>query len=278
MARLRSPGYPSATLETSLQYVEKIYSLNRVNPIDRNSAAISMGYSRTSGASDKMIANLSHYGLVEKAGKGEIKVTQLAEDILRPENDRSKKEALRKAAFNPQLFDSLQERFPDGHFSPDALKNVLARMGYQEKAIEPASKAYMDTCAYLKQLNAYESYDSPQSIDVESAQPEQLEKGFGVMDNVESMSAGVHPDVIAKPMPQFAGGSPEWEESQNERVVYCEEGEPGHYLKLVASGELDDYLLEAIEDFVKRQRKRLQMEVNKTVEPSDRFNVRTLEE
>ena len=32
---------------------------------------------------------------------------------------------------------------------------------------------------------------------------------------------------------------------------------PGQYLKLVASGEVDDTTLEALEDCVKRQRKRL---------------------
>lgn len=42
-----------------------------------------------------------------------------------------------------------------------------------------------------------------------------------------------------------------------ERLVFSEEGEPGQYLRLVASGEITDYLLEALEDYVKRQRKRL---------------------
>lgn len=44
---------------------------------------------------------------------------------------------------------------------------------------------------------------------------------------------------------------------EDERVVFIEEGRPGQYLKLIASGEVDDGLLEALEDYVKRQRKRL---------------------
>ena len=44
---------------------------------------------------------------------------------------------------------------------------------------------------------------------------------------------------------------------EGERVAFTEELEPGNYLKLVASGDLNDFLLEALEDFVKRQRKRL---------------------
>jgi hypothetical protein len=42
-----------------------------------------------------------------------------------------------------------------------------------------------------------------------------------------------------------------------ERVVFTEENNPQQYLKLVASGEVDDTLLEALGDYVKRQRKRL---------------------
>ncbi|MFZ5784186.1 MAG: hypothetical protein ACOY4R_28660 [Pseudomonadota bacterium] len=42
-----------------------------------------------------------------------------------------------------------------------------------------------------------------------------------------------------------------------ERVVFTEEGKPSQCLKLIASGDVYDGLLEALEDFVKRQRKRL---------------------
>ena len=42
-----------------------------------------------------------------------------------------------------------------------------------------------------------------------------------------------------------------------ERVVFVEESGPSQYLKLVANGELDETMLEALEDYVKRQKKRL---------------------
>ncbi len=45
---------------------------------------------------------------------------------------------------------------------------------------------------------------------------------------------------------------------EGERVVFTEETDPQTYVKLVASGIVDDSLLEALEDYVKRQRKRLQ--------------------
>jgi hypothetical protein len=46
-----------------------------------------------------------------------------------------------------------------------------------------------------------------------------------------------------------------------ERIVFTEENNPLQYVKLVASGDVDATLLDAIEDYVKRQKKRLLMGV-----------------
>jgi hypothetical protein len=48
-----------------------------------------------------------------------------------------------------------------------------------------------------------------------------------------------------------------------ERIVFAEESDPQNYLKLIASGEVDETMLEALEDFVKRQKKRLEREAGK---------------
>jgi glucose/arabinose dehydrogenase len=42
-----------------------------------------------------------------------------------------------------------------------------------------------------------------------------------------------------------------------ERIVFTEESNPHNYLKLVASGDVDEMMLEALEDYVKRQKRRL---------------------
>ena len=42
-----------------------------------------------------------------------------------------------------------------------------------------------------------------------------------------------------------------------ERIVFVDESGPGRYLKLIANGEPDETMLEALEDYVKRQKKRL---------------------
>lgn len=42
-----------------------------------------------------------------------------------------------------------------------------------------------------------------------------------------------------------------------ERIVFTEESNPQSYLKLIASGDVDETMLEALEDYVKRQKRRL---------------------
>ena len=45
-----------------------------------------------------------------------------------------------------------------------------------------------------------------------------------------------------------------------ERVVFTNETNPQNYLKLVASGDVDGTMLEALEEYVKRQKRRLGIE------------------
>ena len=49
--------------------------------------------------------------------------------------------------------------------------------------------------------------------------------------------------------------------ADNERVVFVEESEPNQYLKVVASGEVDEIMLDALSDYVKRQKRRLGVSV-----------------
>jgi hypothetical protein len=48
-----------------------------------------------------------------------------------------------------------------------------------------------------------------------------------------------------------------------ERIVFTEESNPQSYLKLIASGDVDETMLEALEDYVKGQKKRLERDAGK---------------
>jgi len=165
----RSPRYPSDSLQDALERVRAVFEADRQNPIDRSTVAHHMGYSGISGASDKTISNLMQYGLLERIGKGEVRVSRLAVDILHPEPGSTGAEELAEAAFKPKLFADLKSRF-DQTPSREALKSYLKREGFLERAINPIASAYLDTCHYLEQ-NGANDFGIPSEGDVEELVP-----------------------------------------------------------------------------------------------------------
>lgn len=177
MARVHSPGYPNTSLPKALAHARSIHAADRRNIIDREAAVKHMGYSGQSGAADKALASLAHYGLVEKAGKGQTRVTQLAVDILHPDTQEQRKKALAEAAYTPSIFAEIRERFQDGHPSESALRSWLVRENFLDRAIGPVVSSYMETLRYLEQEGAFES-GGPSHIDTaESNHPNTSDRG-----------------------------------------------------------------------------------------------------
>ena len=79
--------------------------------------------------------------ITEKTGKGEIRVSRLALDIVCPDPTDADAEsrAIRTAGTNPQVFKDIRARFP-GHVSEDSLRNYLIREGFNNIAIPPLSR------------------------------------------------------------------------------------------------------------------------------------------
>ncbi len=150
MARVQSPGYPNVALPKAINIVRKIFEADRRNPIDREVAARHIGYAGLSGASDKTLASLAHYGLTEKTGKGEIRVSQLAVDILHPNKPQDRSDALLEAAFKPQVFKDIRARFSGDTVSEAALKSYLIRENFLDRAVGPVIQAYMETTRFLE--------------------------------------------------------------------------------------------------------------------------------
>jgi len=244
MARMRSPNYPAIPLGQAIELVKEIHAKNRTNVIDRGSAARDMGYSGLTGRTLKLLGALGQFDLVAKAGKGDLKVTQTAVDILHGLDTKTKAEALRKAGTAPRLFKELHERFTDGIPSENVIRSYLIQQGYGDAAIGPVIKSFIDTNHFLENSAAIESHgddgeDAPES-------PPAGEENGGT------------PPPPPPPPPPPAGQHGGYQVMEGERVVFSEETGTAQYLKLVAAGAMDDSLLEALEDFIKRQRRRIE--------------------
>ena len=237
MERSRSPNYPAIPLDQAIDLVGQIHAKSRTNVIDRASAAKDMGYSGLTGRSIAMLGALSQYELVDKAGKGDLRVSQTAVDILHGLTDADKKTALLRAGRSPKLFKSIFDRFTDGVPSENVIRSFLVQQGYANAAINPALKAFSQTNRFLEASAVYDS-DGPS----EPETPTHDASG-------ENKATFVAPPAAVK--------NEGYRVMEGERVVFSEETGAEQYLKLVASGPLDDSLLEALEDYIRRQRKRL---------------------
>lgn len=168
---IRSPSYPVMPLGDAIEAVRKIEHNYRKSKVDREAAAKLMGYSGLSGPANKSLAALAQYGLVERAGKGEMRVTARAVAILHPDNPSEEAESLRAAAFEPSLFRELQERYPNMLPPEEGIITFLNRKGFNQSAIRPAAKAYLQTLLFLKEGGVTESHGLGSSNGSDSVLP-----------------------------------------------------------------------------------------------------------
>lgn len=175
MSRMRSPGYPGISLEQAIDLVAKLHSKNRTNIIDRESAAKDMGYTGLTGRSLMLLGALAQFGLVGRAGKGDLKVTQTAVDILHGIEPSDRLKALREAGTAPKLFKELFERFPAGVPSDNAIRSYLIQQGFADVAIGPAIKSFLETNRFLEEATVSESHGGGGGAAPESAASTQPE-------------------------------------------------------------------------------------------------------
>ena len=194
---IRSPSYPSMSLKDAVDAVGKIERSYRSSAIDRTQAAKLIGYSSLSGPANKALAALASFGLLERAGKGEARVTSRARAILHANNDRERVDNLLAAASEPDLFRELRERFDGIPIPPiEGVITYLNRQGFNPTAVRPAARAFLDTMSFVDELSKGASQEIKNVEDLDSFAPsgEGLENPFGgavVGDFVQWESQGV---------------------------------------------------------------------------------------
>ena len=189
---IRSPAYPSMSLEDAVTAVSKIEEKYRGSPVDREDAAKLLGYSGSTGPSNKALAALASYGLVERAGKGMLRVTGRARAILHPESEKDKAGSLREAALEPKLFREIRDRFEDITVPPlEGVVTYLNREGFNPSAVGPAAKAFINTMNFVESLNATESHgEEPQEPALSDISDDTPFAGAATGDMVRWISQG----------------------------------------------------------------------------------------
>lgn len=216
MARMRSPNYPSIPLPQAIDLIKKIFSRDRTNVIDKDVAAGHMDYTSLNGRTLKLLGALSQYDLLDKVGKGKVRVSATAVSILHGEPEE-KSQALLSAASSPPLF----KRIRDNYDSPSdaTITSFLMREGFTDAAVGPVLKSYSDTNAFLAANGVSKSHgnaeeegsdsdleDATQEEKYDSVPPDQTKDrgdGVGVRPPLPPKAPSSIPLNVTKPLFDF---------------------------------------------------------------------------
>lgn len=163
----RSSAYPAHTLEEAVEYLTKTYKALGKGPFSREDVSVAIGHPRLNGASQRKVACLCHFGLLQREG-ARYSISNLAEKILLPFSAEIKAEGLLESVKTPPLYSKLINRFM-GQSLPTLLENILVRdYGILHAYSRGARKIFQESLTYaglLKNGIILEHSDSNTSDD-----------------------------------------------------------------------------------------------------------------
>jgi hypothetical protein len=238
--RDRSPSFPFIPLQGAIERLVQFEDFFKRHPAPANKVGLAWKMKENSSQALQTVAALKAFGLLEsKRGSGEISVSEGGRTYVRAQQESVRGEVLKRAALKPVLMSKYWELW-DADRPPDAvcLDELVLRGGFTQAAAETFLKVYDATIGYAKLGGSDKVAEQP------------VDNG----DDGEAQEPPAHPPV---PPPPAGQAKARVTLMESERVVFTEESDPQTYVRLIASGIVDDSLLEALEDYVKRQRKRL---------------------
>lgn len=161
----RGTQFPADTLAEAITMLDKVRTAVGLGAAKREVIANALGYKSLSGHAARRLGTLSHYGLLERAGKGAARISQLGKAILMPTSDSEKTQAIGVAARTPNLYATLIAKHT-GHALPTMLTNLLTREhGVSPTGAEAAAKTFRETMEFAGLLRngvlVAESQSSP---------------------------------------------------------------------------------------------------------------------
>ncbi len=154
----RGPSYPYVDLEQAISLSRKIYDYAKRGAAPAEAVVSeALKLSPTSSGSDKVMAALRSFGLIEDApgsnGKG-VKLTPKAIRILLDEPESAQRlEEIRKAALSPKWYEYCWKKW--GADMPPAMKsNLLIEHGFVDSTIDGFLKNYRKSIAFAGLLDS----------------------------------------------------------------------------------------------------------------------------
>jgi hypothetical protein len=122
----RGPKAPGLNLPTAVELLPQVRDGVGMGRASRETVARALGYNSLNGRSNRVIAALTHFGLLDRVGAAALQVSELGKKVLLPQTETEAREALAEAVQRPSLYQKLFARFA-GHGLPSLLPNILSR-------------------------------------------------------------------------------------------------------------------------------------------------------
>lgn len=271
--RFRSPPYPAIPLSKAIERVKELHGKALHHSVSIKVVADAWDYGIKSSGLWAAAAALLQFGLLSDEGTGSSRkftLTESAIRIIRDPNPESEKrrELIKQAALSPKVFKELWAAFGPtvttlsdvvlkSHLTVDRQDSGLA--SYSDNAADEVIRVFKESIAFagLSDSDSLPAASEEKEAEAGAAGASQTGEVSKVVSD-KPPKPGVTP--IVPPLPPVG----KVKIMDGERVVFTEESNPQSYLKLIASGDVDETMLEALEDYVKRQKKRLGLETKET--------------
>lgn len=160
--KTRSPQCPSISLKEAIEKTDAIYKKENKHPVANDAVAQSLGYKNANnGAAARMMASLSYFGLLSKAGNGKLSVSADYEKYFFAPNDKIKQDFLTKWIQSPKIFSEVIEKYGYNLPSENALKYDLIERGFKPDAADNAVGVLRESIHFLLQNSDVSTLQKP---------------------------------------------------------------------------------------------------------------------
>lgn len=160
--RMRSPSYPSLTLEKAIELADRFYKKETKHKATPEVAIQHLGHTASSGAGIRALAALTSFGLLDAGGLGKerrVWVSELGRAILldRQEDSVERIKAIQEAALRPSIYKELWSRWGSDFPSEATMKTVLLRdFNFNETSLDQLIRQMKATFEFAK-LSEYDA-------------------------------------------------------------------------------------------------------------------------
>jgi hypothetical protein len=235
--RDRSPAYPIVPLEVALARLVEFEAHFKRTAARREKVGEAWSIKAKAHA-DRTLAALGYFGLLEyKKGTGDgrdIIISEEGRKYLRAQQEQTKQEVVKAAALRPKQIAKFWANWgADRPADAACIDQLTMKNGFSVGGAREFLKVYDDTISFAK-----------------------LSDSDKIAADLREEEFDGGPDELP-PQPPFPPAHGKVRIMDGERVVFTEESNPQQYVKLLVSGDVDETLLDALQDYVKRQKKRL---------------------